>query len=92
MTEVRTQPLAGTRYVKHSLVIDGVIAHEQLSPYSDAAIEARTRSHLRPEPESAMRLAEFVPGSRGTAKSYGAKGGRAGPGRRAKASIPEDDE
>ena len=86
--EIRKRTLMGTRYVQHSLVVDGAIVHEQLSPYSEDEIESRIRSHLNPTRQSDYRAPEFIPGRKGTAKSYGAKGGKAGRKTNAERDMP----
>ncbi len=87
MTEIRTQKLAGSNHVRHAIVVDGVELHAQLSPYSAAEIESRIRSHLNPM-VTTFRAHDFMPGARGTAKSYGSKGGRAGRKTKAERDMP----
>ncbi len=85
MTEIRKQKLVGSNHVRHAIFVDGVEVHSQISPYSEDEIESRVRSHLHPTRIAAYLTPSFVPGARGSAKSYGAKGGKAG--RRPKAAA-----
>lgn len=48
MTEVRTHPVIGTRYVEHALYRNGLCIHRQLSPYSDQEIRERVRAFIHP--------------------------------------------
>lgn len=87
MAEIRKRRLMGTHYVEHSIVVNGAIAHSQLSPYSDAEIAARVRDHVNPAAVRAWSLPELVPGS----KARGSRGGQMKKGGRPKrtASVTE---
>ncbi len=86
MTEIRKQKLVGSNHVRHAIFVDGVEVYAQLSPFSEDEIEKRVQSFLNPAARILYNMApNFVPGSCGTAKSYGAKGGKAG--RRPKAAA-----
>jgi hypothetical protein len=48
--ELRKTRLVGSLSIVHTILVDGVVAHEQLSPYSEEEVEERVRAFLRPEP------------------------------------------
>ncbi len=85
--ELRTHKLPGTHYVQHTILVAGVVAASQIGPYSENEIEQRVRAHLNPMAVQ-FRAPEFVPGSKGTAKAYGARGGKAGRRPKAEAGAP----
>ncbi len=88
MTEIRKQKLVGSNHVRHAIFVDGVEVYAQLSPFSEDEIESRVRSHLNPTRIAAYMTPSFVPGARGTAKSYGARGGKAGRKTQAERDMP----
>lgn len=59
MTEVRTHPVIGTRYVEHALYLNDKLVHKQLSPYSEHEIHDRIRAFLHPKATPDFKVTNF---------------------------------